>query len=270
MKPFIKWAGGKRQSLSEINKLIPKYNTYIEPFLGGGSVFFSIYHPKNSHYLFDINNDLIRTYRCIRDNVEDLTFELTKLSDSYYSSVDSKEYYYLIRERYNNKPLDSVMKSAYFIFLNKTCFNGLYRVNKKGSFNVPFGYYKKPLIYNSNLISISSVLKNAFIDILDFRDLHNYIRKNTFIYFDPPYMPVNKTSFTSYTNTSFSEKDQTDLANIIKSVSSKAKIMMSNSSSPLVYELYKDFNICEIYSRRSINSDSSGRSKIKELLITNY
>ncbi|WP_245683841.1 DNA adenine methylase [Vulcanibacillus modesticaldus] len=298
IKPFVKWAGGKGQLIPIISNHLPieleenKIKKYIEPFIGGGAVLF--YFLQNYHFeeviINDLNEDLINLYRTIKNDVNKLIDELRKLSDEYLplDEESRKIYYYLIREKYNNNSLDMLRKSAYFIFLNKTCFNGLYRVNKKGEFNVPHGKYKNPLILDeNNLISVSRALQNVQILSGDFEIIESYVDENTFVYFDPPYRPLNTTSsFTSYQKNDFDDDEQRRLAEFYHRLNDKgAKLMLSNSDPKNTDEndeffelLYKsseikgseNINIIRVEASRSINSNGNGRGKIKELLILNY
>ncbi|MCR2043650.1 DNA adenine methylase [Anaerosalibacter massiliensis] len=289
-KPFVKWAGGKRQLIAVINESLPselkegKITRYIEPFVGGGAMLFYL----SQNYKFDeiiindLNLDLINIYITIKNDVNKLIEELRKLSYEYFKldNEDRKDYYSTIRSKFNNDGLDEIKKSAYFIFLNRTCFNGLYRVNKKGQFNVPYGKYKKPLILDEdNLLNVSKLLQNVTIFNKDFEDMDTYIDENTFVYFDPPYRPLNKTSsFTSYNEYKFDDREQIRLANFYKKLSSRgAKLMLSNSdpknvdSSDDFFDiLYKENNIIRVGAKRNINSNANKRGKINELLILNY
>ncbi len=265
-KPFIKWAGGKSQLLPQMSKLFPpkdQINRYFEPFLGGGAVFFHLQHPKS--YLSDTNNKLIELYEIVKNNVEDLIKALRKHKNEH-------DYFYEVRSQ---KPaaLSPVERAARLIYLNKTCFNGLYRENSKGEFNVPFGKYKNPAICDAEgLRAASMALKNAKISQGEFHSVLGKAKTTDFIYFDPPYQPLNKTSsFTSYTANGFGETEQIELANVYRELSDRGCfVMLSNSDTPLIRELYKDFCINEIQASRAINSKAEGRGKITELLVINY
>jgi hypothetical protein len=294
VKPFIKWAGGKGQLLKEIKKLYPfenkKIDKYAEPFIGGGAVLFDIltnYDIKKA-YISDVNKELINIYKVIQNKAEELITFLKKFEEDYLplENEERKEYYLQKREEYNNwkKRYNAEnieeMGAALFIFLNKTCFNGLYRVNKKGEFNVPMGAYKKPLICDEeNLRNISILLKNVEIICADYTKSENFIDENTLVYFDPPYRPLTETaSFTSYTEFSFNDEEQIRLAEFIKTLNSKnIKAILSNSDPKNVNQddnffddLYKGFNIRRIGASRMINSKGSSRGKITELLINNF
>ena len=292
-KPFIKWVGGKGQLLSEINKLYPvelgkNINKYAEIFLGGGAVLFDILskYKLDEVYISDKNLELINTYKSIRDNVDILIKSLKEMEEQYIplNNEDRKIYYYEKREEYNslkiNSEVNNIEKAILFIFLNKTCFNGLYRVNKKGKFNVPMGAYKKPKICDEeNLKNVSLTLRNVKIVYADYRESEKFIDDKTFVYIDPPYRPLNITSsFTSYTENDFNDKEQIELAEYINVLNKKgAKIVISNSDPKnndiddnFFDELYKNYNINRVKATRMLNSNASLRGAINELLITNY
>ena len=292
-KPFIKWVGGKGQLLSEINKLYPvelgkNINKYAEIFVGGGAVLFDILskYKLDEVYISDKNLELINTYKSIRDNVDILIKSLKEMEEEYISldDEDRKIYYYEKRQKYNKLKINieenNIEKASLFIFLNKTCFNGLYRVNKKGEFNVPMGAYKNPKICDKeNLKNVSMALKNVKIIYADYRESKDFIDEKTFVYIDPPYRPLNITSsFTSYTENDFSDKEQIELAEYIDVLNKKgAKIVMSNSDPKnnniddnFFDELYKNYNINRVKATRMLNSNASLRGAINELLITNY
>lgn len=294
IKPFVKWAGGKGNLLEQINKYYPmelkkgKIDCYIEPFVGGGAVLIDILqnYKIKEIYAFDINLDLINSYIVIKNNVKELINNLKKVEQEYLEldCEDRKEYYYNIRKEYNSYRLKekeiSIKKATEFIFLNRTCFNGLYRVNKKGDFNVPMGNYKNPTICDSkNLKDLSKLIKNVKFIYGDYKTSRNYIKKNTFMYFDPPYRPLNITSgFTSYTKEDFDDNNQKELASFYKKLDeNKVKLMLSNSNPKntnkednFFEDIYDGFNINEVYAKRMINANSNGRGEISELLITNY
>ena len=278
--PFLKWAGGKRQLLPRIGELIPvSFSRYFEPFLGGGAVFFSLTRKgiKFDAYLSDINDGLINTYVIVRDRVEELIEVLKTYQEKYRDSP--KEFYYKLRddEEFSHSK-DCIIRAARFITLNRTCYNGLYRENQEGKFNVPHGKYKNPTICNSdNLRKVSPSLRQseAKINVGNYKDLIlNKVRKHDFIYLDPPYSPASRTaSFTSYTNGGFTNKDQEELANIFKQLDKQGcKTLLSNSDTPLIRELYSDYAnyTIEIDALRCINSKGDRRSGHKELLIRNY
>lgn len=267
---FIKWAGGKSQLLEQFDKLFQKeIDYYVEPFLGSGAVFFDIkrkYNPKKV-LLGDINGELINAFIVVRDNVEEL-IKLLKI----HKENHNKDYYYEIRAQDSTK-LNNIEQAARFIYLNKTCFNGLYRVNSKGKFNVPIGSYKNPSILQESILrEASKLLQGADIRVLDFRDITKIDMNKAFIYFDPPYYPLSKTSnFTSYTKYDFLEKEQKELANIFKILDKKgSKLMLSNSDHPFIESLYNGFKIARVSARRMINCDATKRGAITELIIRNY
>lgn len=292
LKPFIKWAGGKTQILPVIKKMYPhglgkQILKYAEPFVGGGAVLFDILssYDLKEVYISDNNKELINAYTVIRDNVDKLIATLTKFKDEY-SALDDEgreKYYYKKREAFNGLlQCDSheIEKAALFIFLNKTCFNGLYRVNRQGYFNVPSGKYKNPGICDEdNLRNISRALKNVTIQYGDYQKSDEFIDEATFVYFDPPYRPISQTSaFTAYTKDVFDDDAQIRLADYVKKLSKKgAKIALSNSDpknenkdDDFFDNLYSDFNIERISAVRAINSNGKGRGKISELFINNY
>ena len=275
--PFVKWAGGKTQLLSVLSKYIPStFNWYFEPFLGGGAMFFhvSLRNLQFASYLSDINEDLINAYKVVKENVEEL-ITLLKYHETEYKKWPH-EYYYELRA--NIKPSTNVERAARFITLNRTCYNGLYRVNNKGIFNVPMGCYKKPVICDSsNLRKVSIALRNskAKIQVIDYKDiLFEKAGEDDFIYLDPPYNPVSSTAyFTRYTHTGFTEKDQDELAHVFRILNDrKCKVLLSNSDTPFVRDLYKDFAkyMKEVNALRAINSNAAKRMGHKELLIRNY
>ncbi|WP_339052821.1 DNA adenine methylase [Fusobacterium animalis] len=292
-KPFIKWVGGKGQLLSEINKLYPvelgkNINKYAEIFVGGGAVLFDILskYKLDEVYISDKNLELINTYKSIRDNVDILIKSLKEMEEQYIplDTENRKDYYYKKREEYNslkiNSEVNNIEKAVLFIFLNKTCFNGLYRVNKKGEFNVPMGAYKKPKICDEeNLKNVSLTLRNVKIVYADYRKSEKFIDGKTFVYIDPPYRPLNITSsFTSYTENDFNDKEQIELAEYINVLNKKgAKIVISNSDPKnndiddnFFDKLYDNYNINRVKATRMLNSNASLRGAINELLITNY
>lgn len=267
---FVKWAGGKKQLMEQFKPLFPKeVNRYFEAFVGGGAVAFHIIksHKPKEVFLSDINEELINCLNVIKTDVEELITELKKLKKSH-----NKETFYKIRAEDLNS-LSEIQRASIFIYLNKTCFNGLYRVNSKGKFNVPIGSYKNPSICQEDeLREISKLLQNAKIKVNQFHESIKEAKKGDFVYFDPPYYPLNKTSsFTTYTKDKFLEKEQEHLANIFKELDKKGvKVMLSNSDTDFIKNLYKDYNISQVKATRMINSDASKRGKINELVITNY
>ncbi len=275
--PFVKWAGGKTQLLPVLNKHVPSsFNQYFEPFLGGGAMFFFL-SSKNlqfTSYLSDINEELINAYKVVKSKVEQL-IALLRYHDMEYKKSPS-EYYYELRA--NIKPLTEVERAAKFITLNRTCYNGLYRVNSRGIFNVPMGRYKNPLICDcTNLRKVSIALRESRAELYtsDYKDiLLKEAGEDDFIYLDPPYNPISYTAyFTHYTHSGFTKKDQEDLSHIFGILSDrKCKVLLSNSNTPFIRKLYKDFaNYTEeLDVVRAINSKASKRLGHKELLIRNY
>ena len=292
-KPFVNWAGGKNSLIPQITKYYPFelkngfIERYIEPFVGGGAVLIDIlqkYEIKEA-YAFDINIDLINCYNVIKNNVEELINELDKKEKNFIALNDEERqnYFYDIRAEYNSYKLNDkldVKRASEFIFLNRTCFNGVYRVNKDGKFNVPCGKYKNPTICDSNnLRNLSELIKNVIFEYGDYRKSEKYVNNNTFVYFDPPYRPLSATSgFTSYTKEDFNDDNQKELANYFYKLDLKnAKLMLSNSNPKNVNKddnffenIYKGFVINEVSAKRMINSNAKGRGEISELLITNY
>ncbi len=289
-KPFVKWAGGKGQLVGKISSLYPSelgksINKYVEPFIGGGAVLFDILskYKLKEVYINDINADLINLYKTIKYNVNDLINLLAKFQE-YHIALDidaRKEDYITKRQRFNELDLSTnaskVEKATLFIFLNKTCFNGLYRVNKKGLFNVPMGAYKNPCICDrENLLKVSKSLENAEITCASYPETENFIDANTFVYIDPPYRPLTQTaSFTSYSEFVFNDKEQIKLAQFASRIKQRgAKVVLSNSDPKNIDEndnffenIYSDFIINRVYATRMINSKSDSRGKISELLI---
>ena len=272
----MKWVGGKRALLPEILKQIPtNFNNYFEPFVGGGALFFELKKlgllDGKSAYLFDKNAELINTYKIVRDKPSELLIVLNDFQNSH-----SEEFYYQIREQdrqENFQTLDPVLRAARFIYLNKTCFNGLYRVNSKGFFNVPIGKYKNPAICNSEVIyDASYALKNTIIENYDFAEILNFANENDFAYFDPPYYPLTTTSnFTSYNQDAFLDDEQRRLFEVFKKLhSNNMYVLHSNSDTDFIKNLYSEFEIEIVECPRFINSKSEGRGKIKEVLIRGY
>jgi len=273
-KPFVKWAGGKRQLLPVLSEQFPqKFGTYFEPFLGGGAVLFHLLsqNPNQKCSVSDLNSDLVLTYITIRDRVEELISSLKKHSKKY--SDDKNSYYYKIREK---EPKEQIEKSSRLIFLNRTCFNGLYRVNSKGKFNVPLGRYSNPNIVNEeNLMAVNRILQSKKITITcrDFSSILGDVKKDDFIYFDPPYQPVSQTAnFTSYTNRDFNFEDLKRLADLCNDLDSKGcKVVLSNSNTSEVKDMFDgNWKIKKIQVNRAINSDSKKRTGHSELVIKNF
>ena len=274
-KPFVKWAGGKRQLLAELEKNFPKqFGTYFEPFLGGGAVLFDLLakKPNIKCSVSDLNSDLVLAYVTIRDKLGRLIESLENHSKNYHK--DSTNYYYEVRKQ---EPKSQIEKVSRLLFLNKTCFNGLYRVNSKGKFNVPLGRYTNPNIVNrENLITASKFLQSEKIKIScrDFESILKDAKKGDFVYFDPPYQPVSDTAnFTSYTHRDFTEDDLQRLADLANQLNSKgAHVLLSNSNTKIVKKIFssKKWKVKEIAVNRAINSNSQKRTGHKEVLIKNY
>ncbi|CEV83085.1 modification methylase [Streptococcus pneumoniae] len=272
LQPFTKWTGGKRQLLPVIRELMPKtYNRYFEPFVGGGALFFDL-APKDA-VINDFNAELINCYQQIKDNPQEL-IEILKVHQEY----NSKEYYLDLRSADRDERIDmmsEVQRAARILYMLRVDFNGLYRVNSKNQFNVPYGRYKNPKIVDEELISAISVYLNnnqLEIKVGDFEKAIVDVRLEDFVYFDPPYIPLSETSaFTSYTHEGFSFADQVRLRDVFKRLSDTgAYVMLSNSSSALAEELYKDFNIHYVEATRTNGAKSSSRGKISEIIVTNY
>ena len=273
LSPILKWGGGKRQLLGEILPLIPAYTKYYEPFVGGAAVLLGL-QPERA-VINDYNNELINTYKVVRDNPKKLIELLSGHKDKH-----SSEYYYEVRawdrdvKRYQS--LSAEEKAARTIYLNRTCFNGLYRVNRDGQFNTPCGKYKNPEILNEQRIqSLHDYLSSNKIDIMcgDYKDSIKRIRRGAFVYFDPPYMPPENgdETFTKYTVDGFDEDKQTELKELCDRLTKKGvKWMLSNSSCSFIQELYKDYNIRIVQARRSVSADGAKRVLIDEVLVTNY
>lgn len=266
--PIVKWVGGKRQLMFELLKNMPKsYNRYFEPFIGGGALFFEL--QSENAYISDINEELVNLYCVVRDNVDELIKDLSR-------HENSKEYFLKIRnidrtEKYQE--FSNIEKASRFIYLNRTCFNGMYRVNSKGEFNVPFGYYKNPrIIDENNLLNCSGLLKKTEIKCADFSKILDKVQMEDFVYFDPPYVPLNETSsFTSYTKDGFDIDMQFKLRDVCDELDSMGvKFMLSNSDTKLVNELYANYDIKKVFASRAINANACGRGKITEVLVKNY
>ena len=274
-KPFVKWVGGKRQLMQELENNFPKqFGTYHEPFLGGGAVMFNLLtkEPSLSCNVSDFNSDLILAYVTIRDNLGKLIESLENHSKNYHK--DSVEYYYQVRKQ---EPKQQIEKVSRLLFLNKTCFNGLYRVNKKGQFNVPLGRYTNPNIVNKeNLTAVSKTLQSKKIKIScrDFEAVLGDAKKGDLVYFDPPYHPVSSTAnFTSYTHRDFTEDDLERLADLGDQLNSKGcHVLLSNSNSKTVKDFFskKHWKISSINANRAINSNAQKRTGHKEIIIKNY
>ena len=299
-QPFLKWVGGKRQLLDQFDELYPtelkakKVKNYYEPFIGGGAVFFDVaqrFEIENA-FLYDINQELIVTYLVIQKDVSKLLDFLCRY-DKYYKTLSEpkqKEYYYDIRESFNQQRFNIdydkysenwIPRTAQAIFLNRTCFNGLFRFNSKGAFNSPQGKYTNPKIVDEqNLLNVSKLLEIATIKKADFKEVRNDLNGvSSFIYFDPPYKPISKTArFTSYSTLKFEDDEQLQLARLYCDLNEKGYKQMLSNSDPkntnptdnFFDKVYKDFNITRVNAKRSINSNPNKRNSIKEIVVTNY
>lgn len=288
-KPFVKWVGGKSQLLEEIREKYPsKIEKYCEPFVGGGAVLFDVlshFQPKEV-LINDINKELINTYSQIKNNCKGMVALLSKIQSIYknHSLEENKKFFYEKRNRYNElkeneNDVDNLEKAVLFIFLNKTCFNGLYRVNSKGLFNVPFNNAKNPLLCDEeNLRACSRLLQNVEMQVGDYKQCKSFISTGTFVYIDPPYRPLTQTAaFTSYSENGFSDNEQIELGNFITEISNKgAKVLASNSdpknsdiNDNFFDDLYSHFEIKRVAASRMINSNAKKRGAINELLISN-
>ena len=294
IRPFVKWAGGKGSLIPQLNNFYPYelkngiIKKYIEPFVGGGAVLIDILQKYDIQevYAFDINIDLINSYNVIKCNVEELINNLKQMETEYLQlgQEERKNYFYNMRDEYNNYELEeneqNIQRTAQFIYLNRTCFNGLYRVNKNGKFNVPVGSYKNPTICDEeNLRQLSQLIQNVQFQYGDYSKSMDYVTENTFVYFDPPYRPLNVTSgFTSYTKEDFNDENQKELARFYGELNVRnVKLMLSNSNPKNINKedtffdnIYQGFNINQIQASRMINANSNGRGKISEILVTNY
>ena len=291
--PFLKWAGGKRQLLPIIKKYYPfedGYNKYIEPFVGGGAVLFDVLDTYNIKevYISDVNDNLINTYIVIQKHIDLLIAELKKISTDYakIDSVNKKQYFLNRRSDYNNisdvlsQSKDTqIRKAALLIFLNRTCFNGLYRVNSKGEYNVSFGNYKTFEFDEENLRNVSKKLQKVKIICCPYKDMLTYIDDKTFVFMDPPYRPLTQSaSFNAYNKDVFKDQEQKELAEFAKTIDKLgAKFIVCNSdphnvdpTDDFFDELYKDFDVYRVSANRMINSKGSSRGSINEILITNY
>lgn len=271
LQPFVKWAGGKRQILDEINKFIPNnFSTYYEPFVGGGAVLFDL-QPQKA-VINDINHHIINVYKVIKNNVNELIEDLKK-------HKNEEDYYYKIRKLDRSdkfKKMSNIEKASRILFLNKTCYNGLFRVNSNGEFNVPFGRYKNPAIVNEKVLrAVSNYLNKNNVKILnkDFQGAVKGISKQAFVYFDPPYHPISdSSSFTGYTLDGFDKKDQIKLKKLCDTLDKRGcRFLLSNSGADFIINLYSTkYKIEEIGAKRSINSKANKRGEVKEILVRNY
>jgi len=266
--PFLKWAGGKGQLLKQFEPYYPdRFARYFEPFIGGGAVFFSMAAKQQDlrATISDCNFELINCYQVIQNHVDELCFALRE-------HLNDADHYYRVRAM-DVSALNPISRAARLIYLNKTCFNGLYRVNRSGKFNVPFGKYKNPrIVDDTNLRNVSRLLQRTDIRHSNFDESLEQARKGDFVYLDPPYQPLSTTSnFTSYTATSFSSADQERLADTFRKLSNRGcLVMLSNSDTELIEDLYRGFNLHRVMATRAINCKGNSRGRISELLITNY
>lgn len=272
LSPVVKWVGGKRQLLNDIIPLLPDhFSTYVEPFVGGGALLFEI-QPKKA-IVNDLNHELINLYKVIKDNPNELLLLLEE-----HELNNSEEYFYQIRALDRSKSYDDmsdVEKAARIIYLNKTCYNGLFRVNQSGQFNSPYGKYKNPNIVNKPVVlAMANYFQNNNITLLngDYKMALKKLRKGAFVYFDPPYMPISSSSsFTGYTENGFDKKQQIELKEECDKLNSRGiKFLLSNSDHPFIRDLYKDYEIITVRAKRSINSNSNKRGEINEVLVRNY
>lgn len=299
-KPFIKWVGGKNQLLEQFENYYPNelrkgtIKNYAEPFLGGGALFFALsqHYKIENAYLSDLNKDLILTYQVIQQKPNELLDFLEHYQKEYDQTEQAKrndlflavrQHFNLHRFEINYKKLSDnwVSRAGQFIFLNKTCFNGLFRLNSKGEFNVPYGKYKTAMIFDeTNILAVSKTLQNAQIQYANYSNCWENVNENTFVYFDPPYRPISQTaSFTTYTGTEFKDREQLQLAQFFQKLDKEkgAKLMLSNSDpknenpdDDFFEKTFLGYNIFKVSANRAINCDGEKRGKINELLITNY
>ncbi len=298
-RPFLKWAGGKAQLLDAFTRRVPQglhegtLPIFVEPFMGGGAVYFhfnSIFRFRECH-IFDINEELVLAYSVVKNDVRGLIDYLAGISDGYLSKSDAgrKDFYYAMRDTFNRTKgavnfrqysEDWIERAGQFIFLNRTCFNGLYRVNSRGGFNVPFGRYQNPTILHEDVLRADAeLLRNTTIHLGDFMQSEPYISEETFVYFDPPYRPLNRTSsFTQYAKEGFTDEEQRRLAAYYARCNARgARLMLSNSDPKNVDpddeffdDLYAGYHIDRVPARRMINCDGTGRGEICEIIVTNY
>ena len=299
MKPFIKWAGGKTELLPVLEENLPQQirenkeiDTYIEPFVGAGAFF--IYLASNYKFnkiiINDVNHKLINVYKVIKESYDELIKDLLCMREEYlsYSEEEKKEMYLRIRDEFNDwENTNKIKQAANFIFINKTCFNGLYRENKKGGYNVPWGKHQNPSIFDeeqlkniSKLLNLKNEAGEDKVTILcgNYKGVDKYITQNTLVYMDPPYRPITESGFTAYNKGGFNDDSQIELANFFKQISDRGAYSMLSNSDPKNFDendeffddLYSDFNINRVYASRMINSKGSGRGKVSEILVTNY
>lgn len=267
--PFVKWVGGKGRLLAQLTPLLPRgvdRMRHVEPFAGGAAMFFAR-RPARA-LLCDVNPALIATYEMVRDQVEDVIDELHG-----HAAVHDQTHYYAVRERYNHGRASGPARAAMFIYLNKTCFNGLHRVNRKGEFNVPVGRYVNPRILDEDGLRAASLqLRHADLRCSGFESLLANARPGDFVYFDPPYEPVSRTAnFTSYARDGFAQEDQVRLRDVFSELTRRgARCMLSNSDVPFIRELYQDFRIDTVAAPRAVSCDARGRGMVSEIVVRNY
>ncbi len=282
--PFLKWVGGKGRLLNSLLPLLPANvdrMRHVEPFAGGAAMFFAR-NPERA-VLADVNHDLVLTYNAVRDDVEGVIGKLGSLARGH-----SSEHYYAVRAAYNSgariapragrpaskRPGNSpALRAAQFIYLNKTCFNGLHRVNRRGEFNVPAGRYSAPRILNEGLLrAASNILARTEVKYARFEELVEYARPGDFVYLDPPYEPVSDTAnFTAYTSGGFSRDDQTRLRDVVRVLDRRGcKVMLSNNDVPFIREIYREFDVTQVFAPRAVNSDASARGLVPEVVVRNY
>lgn len=265
--PFLKWAGGKSQLLEQFRPLIPTVRRYFEPFLGGGAMFFHL-APARA-VLSDCNRSLVDTYNVVRDGLDELIPWLYR-----YRERHCEAFYYEVRTRYNEELCASTAeRAAMFIYLNRTGYNGLYRENSRGGFNVPFGRYENPRIFSEEALQAASrALHHAELRCQTYEDCVQGARRGDFVYFDPPYQPLSTTaSFTAYSRLGFGEREQQRLAEVYRQLDARGcRLMLSNSDTPLIRALYQGFALHTVRATRAINSVASGRGRIQELAVLNY
>ena len=263
-RPFVKWAGGKSQLLPKLRGYVPQfYRRYYEPFVGGGAMYFSL--QAEHSVISDLNGELINAYQVVKNSVEELIQSLRQ-------HINEEDYYYHVRE-WSPLELTPTERASRFVFLNKTCYNGLYRVNQSGGFNVPFGRYANPTICDEQGLRVASAaLRTAEVSEADFEFAVSEANENDFVYLDPPYVPLSETSnFTTYTASGFGADEQIRLASVVQQLSHRrCRVLLNNSDTPAVRKLYADYNINVAMVSRSINSDGNGRGAVRELIITNY
>ena len=273
-KPFVKWLGGKTKLLPQLNALQPEsFDKYYEPFIGGGALFLSISPTKA--VINDLNPHLVNLYTQVRDNLDTFILKVGELINVYLELEDEarEAFYYLIRDEFNQRTDDDVWGASMFLFLNKTCYNGVYRENNNGKFNVPFGRRKTISLNDIESIRLASnTLQGAEILNGGYADALHSAQNGDFVYLDPPYVPLNATSnFTQYVGSNFGSKEHIELKNIFEELHNRGcKLMMSNSDTEIVKDLYKDFNFTKVLAERAVNCKAQGRGKITELVITNY